>query len=305
VITRWFYRYRGRAMAIATSGITISGATLAPVIGLLIGAVGWRSAWAVMGLSLMVVIVPLVVLFMRRRPEDMGLLPDGDTVESAAAASAGGRKRKTAASEVSWTLKDALRTRTFWVMVLILNTANLSGSILTVHVIPFFTTQEGLSASAAGLILSARFIGSTLGRAMWGFLVERVPMRLCLAGFFTGRALGVLSLILLPFPYNVPGYVLGTGPLGGPMSFMQPMTLSTYYGREYIGSIQGGIRPFLAGSSLAGPLVIALLYDASGSFSVAFGIAGALGLVGALLALAAKPPVKRAAETPATSPGGV
>ena len=78
VVSKWFVRRRGRAMALATTGTVIGAMTMTPIIGLLISNVGWREAWQYMGISVLVITLLPVAIFMRSRPEDVGLLPDGD-----------------------------------------------------------------------------------------------------------------------------------------------------------------------------------------------------------------------------------
>ena len=79
VISKWFIRKRGRAMAIGTMGISTGGFIIAPMAGWFVGEFGWRTAWVLLGIFLMLAITPTAVLFMRRQPEDLGLLPDGDS----------------------------------------------------------------------------------------------------------------------------------------------------------------------------------------------------------------------------------
>ncbi len=289
-VAKWFIRMRGRAMAVTTSGVTIGGAVFSPLVGFLIASVGWRNTWGIMGIGLLIVMVPIVGLFMRRQPEDLGLLPDGDSrvVENGSQEAI---KNTNSFSEVpSWTLKSAFRNRTFWILILVLNLAHFTGPVSTLHVVPFFTLQKGLSAQFAGQILALRLMASTLGRIMWGFLVDRISTQLCLILLLAARSMGIIFLVIAPYPFNAVLFLVSTGFFGGPLSFLQPMILSNYYGRRYIGSIQGAVRPFLAVSQLAGPLFIAVLFDSTGSFDFAFVLAGGLGLLAAFGAIFATPP---------------
>ena len=79
LMAKWFVKMRGRAMAIGTMGISAGGVIVAPVAGLTISTLGWRASWIVLGMMAIIAIVPISSLFLRRSPEDIGLLPDGDT----------------------------------------------------------------------------------------------------------------------------------------------------------------------------------------------------------------------------------
>jgi MFS family permease len=294
VVSKWFVKKRGRAMAIATVGTVFGGAVFSPVIGFLLDEVGWRMTWGVLGVALLAIMMPVLLLFMRRQPEDLGLLPDGEAqaaaVGEAASGRGGTRSATAAAGEVSWTLKEALRTRSLWLLVLAMNLISLSASSVAVHIIPYLTQQEGMSLKVASFILSARLLGATLGRIPWGFIVERFPARYCLAMVCFGRGIAPLVLVVVPFPYNIPPFIFLSGFIGGNLGLLQPMTFANYYGRAFTGSIQGMLRPLLGASSLGGPLLIAILYDAQGTFDAAFAITGVLGVLAIVAVLMATPP---------------
>ena len=77
VLSKWFVRLRGRAMGISAIGVSMGGFVIAPIAGLLVAEVDWRTAWIVLGVGMIVVLVPAGALLMRRQPSDVGLRPDG------------------------------------------------------------------------------------------------------------------------------------------------------------------------------------------------------------------------------------
>lgn len=289
-VSKWFVRMRGRAMATATMGVSVGGVVLSPILGILIGVVGWRHTWAIMGIATVVVMVPIILIFMRRRPEDLGLLPDGATPGTEA--SAAGRAAA-AKAEGTWTLKEAFGTRSFWLLIVTLNLVSLSASAGLLHLVPYLTKQVGMSTAAASFVLSARLAGSSLGRMPWGFIMERVPVRICMALVVFGRSIGTVLLVLAPFPVNIVLFVVIGGVIGGNLALVQPMIFSTYYGRRFTGSIQGTIQPLLGISNLVAPLVIARVYDVTGSFNNAFLFTAIVGFVATGFAIMATPPVKK------------
>ncbi|MEI6137024.1 MAG: MFS transporter [Chloroflexota bacterium] len=297
LITKWFVRFRGRALSIATLGTTIGGMVMAPVVGTLITNIGWRGAWGVLGVYVLVVMVPVTLLFVRRQPEDMGLRPDGDAPNYVASAAVRSERQvRLAGTEDSWTVKEAMRTRTLWYMVIGFNLVNVSANALVIHLVPFLTLQEGLTAQMAAYIVTVRLAGSSASRIIWGFAADWFPMNLCLAVAFGARALGPLSLALLPYPSNVV-MMLVTSVLGGGFQVLQPLAFANYFGRANAGAIQGAVRPLLIVSTLSGPLLIAVLFDRTNSFDLGFLIAGGLAIASIGLAVVVRPPARAAVAT--------
>jgi len=162
-IAKWFVRGRGRAMAIATLGNPLGGVIFVPLSQILIDASGWRAAWLILAVAGAGIVIPLALLFLRRDPEDMGLLPDGG---SAARPSA--RRSASVVShetEVSWTRHEVVRTATFWRLVFVFSVVLLGQSTVGVHRIPAFMDRgidptlvayaTALDAAMAGISLFA------------------------------------------------------------------------------------------------------------------------------------------------------
>lgn len=293
-ITKWFARRRGRAMAMSSIGGTLGGVVGPPAVGLLIVSLGWRQTWGVMGVILLVVMVPVILVFMRSRPETMGLRPDGDP--SVGSEAKGGVPTSSDAGEPSWTLKEAMRTRTLWLIILAFDLTGLAvGGVLSI-LVPFLVKQEGMSLAGAGWVLSGFMAGATVSRLIWGFLVERISVRVCFSVILLVRGIAALSLILVPFPWNIGGYLLFSGVLGGSIGLIQPLMLGQYFGRDSFGRIQGMVRPFLALPQLVGPLLLAWMSEVTGSFTLGFAIAAVLAIVGAGVAVFATRPIRRTAS---------
>jgi MFS family permease len=300
VVAKWFVRMRGRALAIATSGNMVGGMIMAPVMGSVIAWVGWRDTWAMLAGAILLLNLPLVLIFMRRTPEDMGLRPDGDPPEvELPDAQTGARSY---ATERSWTLKTASRTRSLWLMVVASNFVGFATAAVSYHQIIFFV-NEGMSIQGASYVLSASLMFSALARFLWGFLVERFSVRVCLSTMAGFRALGTLSLVVVPYPFNIGTFVVGWGLLGGAFGLLQPIAWSDYYGRGFQGSIQGTLRPLLTASRLIAPISMAVLFDITGSYDVAFLLAFAVAAASIGLFWAAKPPTLPDVPLPTATSG--
>jgi len=300
VIAKWFVRMRGRALAIATSGNMVGGMIMAPVMGSVIAWVGWRDTWALLAGAILLLNLPLVLIFMRRVPEDMGLRPDGDSPK-AGLPDAKARARSYA-TEQNWTLKTASRTSSLWLMVAASNCVGFATAAVSYHQIIFFV-NEGMSIQAASYVLSASLMCSALARFLWGFLVERFSVRACLSTMAGFRALGTLSLVVIAYPFNIGTFVIGWGLLGGAFGLLQPIAWSDYYGRGFQGSIQGTLRPLLTASRLIAPISMAVLFDITGSYDVAFGLAFGVAAASIGFFWAAKPPVLPSNSLHATMSG--
>ena len=292
VVSKWFIRLRGRAIAIATLGTIVGGMIMAPTISILIPSFGWRSTFGILGGLVLLIMLPPIIFFMRSRPEDLGLLTDGDMVTTQISEPDEQLKSHTFVEEATWTLQEALRTKTLWLIIIATNLGSFSASVQSIHVAPYLTEQQGISIGATSLVITSRLIVAALLRLPWGFMVERVPARICLAAAFTGRCFGLMALVVLPYPINIVPFVILSG-FGGALGLLQPIIFANYYGRSFQGAIQGVMRPFLVVPQLILPLVVAMLYDATGTFTLAFFIAAIPGLFGVPLILLAKPPVRK------------
>ena len=97
----------------------------------------------------------------------------------------------------------------------------------------------------ASYVLMASMFGGVLSRVFWGVLVDRFSVRTCLTSMALFRAIGTLSLVIVPFPYHIAIFLAFWGFLGGAIGLMLPLTFANYYGRTFQGRIQGILRPLL------------------------------------------------------------
>lgn len=282
-VSNWFIRQRGRAMGYAYLGTRV-GATVLPLAALfLIENIGWRMAWVALGIGLFLLAAIPSALVVRRRPEDMGLLPDGVSEPPSA-------ERRP--SEPSFGLQAALRTRTLWLLSVASLCHSLAGPALQLHQVPYFL-DRGLSSVEAVTSLSLFGLFSAFGTVLWGYVAERVPVRVLLTVLLAVNAVTMVGLVqvssfggavLFAFVYGLS--------FGGTRTI--PMVLwSDYYGRASLGAIRGFTAPFTLVAHGLGPLLAGLVFDASRSYTAAFLLfAGSYGL-SALLTSQARPPERR------------
>src|SRR5262249_9361429 len=152
-VNQWFRRQRSLAMSIVAAGNGLGGAVLAPLEGLMVASLGWRTVALLSGLGILVVVVPLSFL-VRRSPESMGLLPDGDqtpvlpasqppgpartpgaTADGTAPAASSVADRR-AATQLDFTAPEAMRTLSYWLLILATGLRNTVHSGMSFHMAP-------------------------------------------------------------------------------------------------------------------------------------------------------------------------
>lgn len=289
-ISKWFIARRGMAVAIASSGVSLGGVLMTPIVSHVVGAWGWRDAWIALGVMVWVLIIPSAMI-MRRAPEDFGLHPDGLEPEAAAALSAT-KKKLSSVSEIQWTRPEAIRTATIWLIILAYGIANIGIGALLLHLVPFLT-DHGWSRSEAAWLYSVTAWVALVSKPMWGVLMDRVHPRYLSAFGFVVSAIGVLAILgavhvgsSLAVAAAMALWGLG---IGGTIP-LQETVWANYFGRTHLGRIRSVAMPFSIIFGAGGPLLAGGLYDRSGSYTLAFSLFAMFWVIGFFLILLARPP---------------
>lgn len=297
-VSRWFRRRRGRAMSIAFLGIP-AGIFLSPVIPLLIGAVGWRSAIGIIGLFGAVVIVFVAALVIRRAPEDMGLLPDGDTPD---AGSSGAARDQAAAGEYSWTRAQAVRSSTFWRLVLVYGL--LFGAISTIGLYrtPFYQDQ-GISSGTIALAFSAEAIVSVLVAIPAGWALDRFNPRFIAPVPIVVMIGAFLMTMNTTTEWHVFASTMMFGSAAASMSVVQAAIWPAYFGSLHIGAIRGVAMQVMMAFSLIGAPAAGLVKDVTGSYFPAWWVGiGALAISAIVMLFTPRAKVPAAVDAEAGGP---
>jgi sugar phosphate permease len=266
VLPKWFIRRRGRAMAISSMSTPISGMFVPAVIQVLISSFGWRDAWLILGLAGLVLLVPLALL-VRTTPEEMGLRPDGDRERAPAVTT--GNVRVERREEESLTRAQAIRTPSFWILLAAMSLFSLHAQGFQQNWMPYFQDQ-GFSVATGTAAIAFYGIFSTCARLFWGLMAERVYITTLMAVGTTLTAATILILLNATTVFVLFLYIALQGMTLGGQFLLQPLAVANLFGRAHLGAIRGIMRPALTFSSASGPLVIAALYDAQGSYHGAF-----------------------------------
>ena len=297
LVAIWFVRLRGRVMALYSLGLAASQAVFPPLIHILTSSVEWRGAWIILAfMAWGVVILPAMVL-VRRSPESVGLLPDGDSIAIREAPSQ--RSPHRVSAEVNWTLMEVFHTRAFWLLIFAGSSQSLISTALVFHHVSVMGSR-GLDPGVAASVLSVLAPLSLVGMFLGGFLSDKIPNRYLLA---VGQAiLAVAMLWILVISQNWQAFVYGgmLGLAGGLLMTTNAVIWANYFGRRNLGSIRGVVFTSMVAFAALGPLPFGILFDLTANYTSAVLVFLALPVLCAAAALLAPPPHKK---QPATSGG--
>jgi MFS family permease len=288
-VSKWFVVQRGRALGTTSMGVSLAGVVWPPLATLSISVLGWRDAWLVVAAAALVVLLPAALL-MRRRPEDYGLQPDGVIGEGSPEA------RAVAAADYrnSFTRGEAVRTSTFYLIVLTFGISVVGIFAILTQTIPFLT-DNGFSSGTAALMSSTMSIAAMVTKAPWGWTLEKSSSRILASMSFVIAAVGFVVVVIAANAGSIPGvaagFVLtGTG-IGGNIPIQEVMW-AEYFGRRHLGAVRSLGFPFTAAIGAATPIGLAAYFDAVGNYDGALYGCAALWLAASVIILALKRPTK-------------
>ena len=288
IIAKWFIRMRGRAMGIATLGVSISGVVFIPLTHYMIDNHGWRDALRLVGMITWMAAFLPAVIFIRRRPEDMGLTPDGDTIYPSA--DNGDNTSVTGPQTVrSWTVREVLKSKILWILLAAFNITGLSLNGIMVHFYPFMK-NKGISMDVAAGAMSLFALCCAIVKIPWGFLAEKFRIQYCIIAIFVGGAVGQFIIINASSSMAVFVYAIVYGTSLGGLMVLREVLFADYFGHEFLGAIRGVIMPINVLCMSASPLLAAWLYEISGSYKVPYTLFLCTFVLGAFFMLFAKQP---------------
>ena len=281
-LPNWFVRRRSFAISVAFSGVGVGSIVLLPALQGVIEQAGWRTACAALGV-LALLLAPLNLL-LRGRPQELGLLPDGEAAGAAAAAPAPSNVVDPAWAAVDWTLARAVRTGRFWWIALGYFGGLYAWYSVQVHQTKYLV-EVGFDATEAAWALGLVSLVAVPGQIWLGHLSDRIGREWVWSIGCAGFAISYLALLALarfPDPALLALMVGAQGLLGyGLVSVMGAITAEIFEGRNY-GAIFSTLMLAMICGGAAGPWITGLLHDRTGSYAPGFAIALAVCGVSAL-----------------------
>ncbi|MBN4064523.1 MFS transporter [Dehalococcoides mccartyi] len=261
VVSIWFVRRRAKALAIVGIGGAIAGGVFPILSNQLIAIFDWRGAWIAIAFIVWGLVIIPAWIFVRRTPESVGLLPDGDKRSSA-----GNQHDVSTTEEALFTSKQALRTRAMWMLMFAASAQSMVATGLMFHQISLLG-DKGLSSTVAASVFGITAPAMIVGQFASGFLAEKFSLRymITVGQLFITASVAVVFVISASWHAFVYGAMLGftIGFLMNSMLTIWPH----YYGRKSLGSIQGIAQFANMAASAAGPLPLAIFFDTTGSYT--------------------------------------
>jgi MFS family permease len=282
-VARWFVRKRGRALGFSTAGISAGGIVFAPASQYLIEHLGWRRAYDVLAASVLVLVLPPVIAFMRRDPSDLGLLPDGEPPHDE---SNRAERLALAERELARSMRPdvAMRQRSFWLLAGAFGLTMAGLSSLLLNQVSLLV-DRGMPATQASWVLGATAAMGVVGKLGFGALLDRYDQRRVAAACFVLQAVGVL---IIWFAHSTPAlvcYVILYGYAMGGNATLQASLVAEAFGRLHYGAVYGRLTPFVMLAQAAGIPAMGWLRDRSGSYDPALGLIVAASLIAVGLVL--------------------
>ena len=275
-IPRWFAKKRGIAIGLTFAGIGLGGIISPPLVQWLISTSGWRQAYLILGLAILIVVIPLAQ-FLKHSPQRVGLKPYGESEDIE-------DKQSLASAVEGLSLTQVIKTSRFWILGSILFCCFLCVQVIIVHIIPH-AIDIGISPIIAASITSIIAGCSVIGGLSTGFISDRIGGRLLLIACISSAALALLWLLFAKeiWMLYIFAVIFGVG-LGG-IGPLQVVVSAELFGIGSLGMIFGGLALFITVGAALGPPLAGSIFDIAGSYSLAFLICVIIGVLAIILSL--------------------
>jgi len=296
-IASWFVKKRGIALSVRWIFTGLAGLVLF-FVAWLISIQGWRMACVIGGLGIWIVGLPLAWFLVKpRRPEYYGLLPDGTTTEMELNDEVSqmidrGASYAAEIQEVEFTLRQALRTRAYWLLIAAVSVRMVGFSAILTHGVPFLTDM-GLEPIKAASLLGIIILTSTPTRLIGGFLMDRIEtrrLRFLMAGAFLLQSVGIIAFLLNQTIAAIYLFLILFWVGVGIALPLEAGIRARYFGRKAFGSIGGTSMVFTIPVGVLAPIYAGWVYDNTGSYIPAFTLFAILFGISAILVSLASPP---------------
>jgi MFS family permease len=264
LVSQWFSRKRGFALGLMSLGFSVSLALHPLIAQSLIDQIGWRQTWIWVGISTWALMLPLVILLIHNRPEPLGMALDGQARDAAPDTAPDAYRHR---ADVGLTLKEAMRTRSYWIVAACLFTKSMMMTTLFFYQVSIFEAQ-GLDAGMATRIFPLSAITMVLATPLYGRLLDRYPTRYMVALAMASVTLSLLCATQIAGPVSASVYAVVFGLSGAASMTLLGYLWPRYFGLRHIGSIQGAGQTISVVAASLGPLPLAIALDYFSDFRV-------------------------------------
>lgn len=300
-IPKWFIASRGKAVALGTVGNAVGIVGFPVVAQVLITAFDWRVAAQSLGVALLAIALPPILLFLRRRPEDMGMAPDGRPLITAATPGEMNMEERRAGGEGSMRIGQVSRHSSFYLLTFASTVGFMGVTATFFHMVPYLT-DKGFAPGAAVSVVATWSAGAGVGSVVTGFFLDRFDARVMIAlQLWAAAALYALLTPLGILPTLIVWAVV-YGFVQGGMITTQQVLFANYYGRRHLGSIRGVVMLAMALGNAAGATGSALVFDVTDSYISVFWAFAVLNGAGAAAAMVARKPKQMLAPASGAAP---
>ena len=270
LLARWFVRKRGTAMSLLTVGGSVSGVIMVPFLAYFLLNAEWQTVWLVLGGLILVLGLPVLIVIVRSRPEDMGLLPDGDVEEAQQQGEPVPEPRVIPVGPLTaerW--QESFRSAPMWQLSLAYWVCGVTTASISVHFVRW-ASSESISPGTAALAFGLLSGINALGVLLVGSISDRMQRKTLLGIVYLVRGLAFLSLILLPG-----GAALWAFAIIGGMSWLATVPLTTslaadVYGVKKLGTLAGLINMAHQLGGGAAVLIFGWVFDTWDTYDPAF-----------------------------------
>lgn len=268
LVTNWFFTKQGRALGIATMGISLSGVAMPIISAWMIQQYGWRAGFTVFGAVTLLCVLPVVLRYVITSPAELKSKhqPSSGTAEATQTDNIISRQ-----SGEHWSIKQALGNRNFWLVVVTFALLFCCNGATLTHMVPR-VTDMGFSLTQAAPILSFAAAAGVIGKVIYGWITDysnaRIAIWIAIFCQFIGQffllnadSYGSLTVAAMIFGFGMGGMV----PIHGSL-------VSSLFGQKGFGYIMGLMRPAMLPIMVSGIPLAGWIYDTTGNYDLAFEI---------------------------------
>lgn len=282
IITRWFVAKRARAMSVAQTGVSVGGIVLVPLMVGLIAERGLALATSVLAALVVAGVLPVAILVLRDDPRDFGLEPDGGPPRET------DRRAGFDDPQRVWRSRDALRTRTFWLLVAAFGSILFCQVGTAMHQLSLLRAH--LDAPTAALAVSTTAFGSLVARLVVGSFADRVSLKGLGVGLIGLQALALATFAGAETPAALYLASLGFGFTIGNLFMLQALLVAQLFGMRSFGTVLGLLQLLTQAASGLGPWALGLLHAAFGGYPAGLAVFAGVAVLAATILWQVEPP---------------